>query len=341
MKLPPHLARLESKPGTHRRGLKTLWYGDDKSGKSFALASFPGPRLALDCGEGGIQPYLTKGDTCLTIMNPDDAMAAVDFLEESGDHFKSVLVDPINELWDSWMEFWCRKLNKDSIQGGDWRKVKPPWKVLLFKLMHGTHHTAFAAWLNPTKFYQPSGAPGETEGLRVEKQDVPKVEVNVPYTVDLVFRCGVKLDEEWRRTNEHTVRYCGGRVPRSVRPQLHIGREWSFNELDPLANPFKEILEPVLEKWSMGAVDHMGVGDPEYFEAVRKTIMEVGGSYALGKIMILMDACPAKTAQEYRTWWREHIHPLVTNVTLNPKAREVYEAAHESLKKKFGVDDAA
>lgn len=332
--VPANLKSLQSQPGTHRRGIKGIIFGPAKSGKSYFLAHMPKPRVLLDCGEGGIQPYLEEGDICLTIESAQSYLDAMSFIKTNQHIIASVGIDPITALYQDWMDDWSNKLGGE-IAGSDWRKVKPPWKLALRSLMRAPFHCFFAAHQKETWFG--SDEPerkGQKMPLLVKAQDTANVEKSVPYTVDLLLRSDNVVDQMRRPTAEHRIIFYGGRIPLSLVGELYIGREWLFNSMKR-PNPWNEVITPLLDKWSMGAVDHLGISNPEHFEAVRAEVLSTGSTFTLGEIIKLLDSCPSKNLEEYNEWWQTNIASAVN--TLDKAAFKSYILAHEAKKDFFAA----
>jgi hypothetical protein len=266
----------------------------------------------------------------------------MDFIEKNQHKIASVGVDPITALYTDWMDDWSDKLGGE-IAGGDWRKVKPPWKKALRTLMRAPFHCFFAAHLKDIKFgtdedLRFTGEKSKTKEkpkLRPRPMEAAAVEKTVPYTVDITLRADNEKDHRDRPTYTHTVTFWKGRIPLQMVGELYIGRTWSF-DARKRPNPWKETLEPLLDKWSMGAVDHLGIKDPEHFEAIREEVLSTGSTFTLGEIVKLLDACPSKTLTEYDEWWRTNIAPSIT--TLDKTAFAVYKKAHEAKKASFAKE---
>ena len=98
-------------------------------------------------------------------------------------------------------------------------------------------------------------------------------------------------------------------------------------------NPWDIVMQPVLDKWSMGAVDHLGIANPEHFEAIRAEVESTGSTFTLGEIIKLLDNCPAKTLAEYDEWWQTNVAAAIN--TLDKAAFKSYQRAHKAKKESF------
>ena len=330
--LPPGLQRLRSMPGVHRRGSKGIIFGPPKTGKSYWLAHLPKPRLLLDFGEGGIQPYLDEDDLCLVVENNADCVKVMDFVRENSGKLAAVGLDPITEAWADWLDGWTEELDHE-IKGGDWRKVKPPWKKMMRMLMRAPFHTWFAAHHKDLEYSQVQEVPGAKPTLQIAPQDTAAVEKKLPYTVDMFLRTDTVNDNMNRPTSKHTIRFWGGRIPHALVGELVIGRTWEF-DATKRPNPWEIVMEPLLDKWNMKAVDYIGISNPAGFEKVRKEIEEEGSDYVLGKIVRYYQACPAKTLPEYEKWWEDHIAEHVPELVGD--GRSTYKGMHAQMKDRLG-----
>jgi len=267
VKLPPSLAKRQSPAGSHHLGLKALFYGPPKSGKSFALASFPHPIFALACGENGIELYLKPelGDVSVFIDSADSYTEALEYALASN-KFNSIVIDGANLAFEDWMASWEDKLKVEEIKGQHWRKVKGPWKALHRKAMLSKKNIAFSAWPRGAKYLQEetsASMPGAEPkmNLRIVEQDTAHVEKMIPFAVDMILKTEIELDKKFAPTSIHRITYMGGRRPASIPAnELHAGKFWRFDSSKPTeASPFDKVLSPIIEKWSEGAVEYIGL----------------------------------------------------------------------------------
>lgn len=269
--LPPSLKSRQSPAGSHHLGVKALFYGPPKSGKSFALASFPHPIFALACGENGIELYLKPelGDVSVFIDDADSYVAALEFAL-AHPSVKSIVVDNINLAFEDWMSSWEDKLSVDEIKGSQWKKVKGPWKALHRKVMHSTKSFGCSAWPKGAKYINEqveSSMPGiEAKGkLTILEQDAPHVERMLPFAVDLMFKTEIELNAKFAPTSVHRITFMGGRRPASIPAnELYSGKHWRFDgkKVDE-ETPFEKVLKPIIEKWQNGAVEYVNLDEKE------------------------------------------------------------------------------
>ena len=265
--LPPALARLQSPAGSHHLGLKALFYGPPKSGKSFALASFPHPIFSLACGENGIEMYLQPklGDVSIAVNDAKSYLAALEFaLAHKG--IASIVVDNINLGFEDWMTSWEDELGVDEIKGPQWKKVKGPWKSIHRQVMLSTKNFGCSAWPRGAKYMNeelPSNVPGAEPKTKlvILEQDTPHVERMIPFAVDMWFKTEIELDKRFAPTSIHRITYMGGRRPLSIPAnELYAGKIWKFDSKKVgEASPFDRVLAPIMEKWREGAVDYLGM----------------------------------------------------------------------------------
>lgn len=269
--LPPSLIKRQSPAGSHHLGLKALFYGPPKSGKSFALASFPHPIFAMACGENGIELYLQPdlGDVSVFI---DSAKSYTDAFEFALAHPKvaSIVIDGANLAFEDWMTSWEDELKVEEIKGQHWRKVKGPWKALHRKAMLSPKNIAFSAWPKGAKYIEEetmSTMPGaeSKKNLRMVEQDTAHVEKMIPFAVDMILKTEIELDKKYAPTSIHRITYMGGRRPLSIPAnELHAGKFWRFDSKSSTeVSPFDKVLKPIIDKWSDGAVEYVGLDPTE------------------------------------------------------------------------------
>lgn len=126
--------------------LKLLLWGEPGAGKTTLALQFPDP-VVLDL-EGGTDLYGESfGFEVRRTTDPDDAMAAIEWLLHNSHPFKTVVVDPITVYWDAlqrkWSEVFLRR-NKNSkgfkfefydFQPRDWMTIKAECKDFIAKLV--------------------------------------------------------------------------------------------------------------------------------------------------------------------------------------------------------------
>lgn len=308
--LPASLVRRQTPAGFHHLGLKALFYGGPKSGKSFALASFPSPVFAISCGEDGIALYLhpERGDVSVFV---DDAKSYTEALEFALGNPKiaSVVIDGVNLVFDDWMASFEDSLGVAEIKGGNWRKVKAPWKVLHRKVMQSTKNFGFSAWPRGAKYVEevePSTMPGieGKKSLRILEQDAPHVEKMLPFALDMTLKTEIEFDKKFAPTSIHRITYMGGRRPASIpADELYAGKNWRFDAKKiGEQSPFDKVLKPIIEKWGIGATEYVNL-DPEEGEreiGEAKTIYE---DQEVGRILASLRAC--KSFEELKRVWLE------------------------------------
>lgn len=306
--LPAALAKRQTPAGSHHLGLKALFYGPPKSGKSFALASFPHPIFALACGENGIELYLKPelGDVSVYVDDADSYLAALEFAL-AHPKVASIVVDNINLAFEDWMSSWEDKLNIEEIKGQHWKRIKGPWKTIHKKIMHSPKNFACSAWPKGAKYIEeeiPAKMPGAEPktALRMLEQDSAHVEKMLPFVVDLILKTEIELDKKFAPTKTHRVTYVGGRRASSIPAnELYAGKFWQFDSSKVgEVSPFDRVLKPILEKWQEGAVDYVGI-DPgerqfELGEAANMADDQLVGS-------ILAAFAGSKTLAELKTIW--------------------------------------
>ena len=337
--LPPFLKSHQTPAGNHHLGIKALFYGPPKSGKSFALASFPSPIMALACGESGIELYLhpERGDVSVFV---GDAKTYTEALEFALNHPKvaSIAIDSVNLAFEDWMSSWEDELKVEEIKGGNWRKVKGPWKILHRKMMLSSKNVGLSAWPRGAKYaeeVEPSSIPGveAKKRLVIMEQDSPHVEKMLPFAVDMTLKTEIELDRKFAPTSIHRITYMGGRRPASIPAnELYSGKFWRFDSkrVDE-ESPFDKVLKPIIAKWQTGAVEYIGLNTKE-------AEMELGEAHMMMQDQIVgafVASCEvAKTLDELRSLWLTAEADV--NKTLTPERRKIVEAAKDRRKIELG-----
>lgn len=330
----PHILKaLESQPGKHRAGIKSIWYGPSKTGKSWALASFPHPILCASCGERGIEMYLqpSLGDKCFEISSPKEFEAFImDLALPNEQHFASLVTDNHNLLWDDWMDAHETKFGGE-IKGSQWRFVKGPWKTLHRKIMKMKCHFGASAWIKDILYTEEPAPPGERGKIQIVAQDNPQVEKTIPYIADLIFRTGVQRDRLNRPNGKHEVVFYGGRRPRSVPPtELYVGKTWIFDAKAPVS-VWDTVVAPFYQKWTEGAVDHLGVDAQEAEETIRD-LHNVEQDEVLGRCQRLIQE--AKTLIELKATFSTYIQPETFG--MDQFRKDLVKTYLEARKKQLG-----
>lgn len=337
IKLPPDLLSRQSPAGTHHLGLKALWYGPAKSGKSFALASYPHPIFAIACGENGIELYLKPelGDVSVYVDDADSYTKALEFGLRS--NAASIVVDGINLAFEDWMASWEDKLGVDELKGKHWRSVKDPWKSLHRRVMNSAKHFGCSAWPKGVKYVEEtesSGIPG-VEGkkkLTILEQDAPHVERMIPFAVDMTLKTEIELDKKFAPTSIHRITYMGGRRPVSIPAnELYTGKFWRFDSKKVgEESPFDKVLKPIIEKWQVGAVEYVGIDAGEAGREVAEADRVFQDGEVGRMVQLLQDA---KTMDELRSAFTT-IQAGVN--ALSPKQQATVVAAKDRRKAELG-----
>lgn len=322
--------------GNTRRGMKILCFGPTGSGKSPLLASFPRPLAVIDCGEGGIQPYLRppktvdgkqvvdldrvwagEEDVCFTVKGPEDMDRAVDWVLKHEDKFKSLVIDGYNLNWEDHMDYWNERFGGD-IQGGQWRMVKGPWKARQKRLMRSNLNVGFSCWLRDIAYEQVQSRPGAAARLNIHAQEVAAIEKSVPYTVDIVLQMRVCLDKMNRPTPNHEIVVVKARRPVTISPkELYVGKvtKWRSDKQEDL---FGLAVAPYVDQWKDSvAVDYLGMDaetaiseDRECTAAAEdaeagRLVREMNSAYQKGEF---------KDMTKFGEWWQRVIAPTINSL---------------------------
>lgn len=332
--LPPDLAARRLTAGSHRRGKKLITFGYSGSGKSTLLASFPGRKFVLDFGERGLAHMLNPDEVLdvLDATHPDAYEKAMRLAIRHEDEIDSVLGDPINALWEEWMDYWSEKCGGE-IKGGDWRKVKGPWKRLHWDAMRAKWNLGFAAHLKDIVYEEQEAAPGEKPKVKIAAQLSPAVEKSLPYLFDFILYAEQELDKKKFPTTWHRYTVYKARRPRSIPPaDLHSGKYWRFNELAP-ENVWDKIIQPFADRWEEGATDHIGVlADPVGEEQEFSEIVAEANNADFGRVIGLIMGAESWT--QYTQRFDKEIVPLLQGLPpdLVAKAKQAHERRVKELK---------
>lgn len=331
--LPPSLAALQLTAGAYRAGLKLLITGRSKTGKSYFAASAPGPLLAMACGEPGIIPYLdpARGDVGLEVHTADDYYAAIDYAVKHEKDFATFISDNDNLAWTQTLEDF-EDAKGGEIRGGDWKKIKGPRKAALRSLMRSKINVIFTCWLREIVYKQEEVAPGVQGKTELLPAELPEVEKNVPYAVDLIFLTDVKKDKLFRPTNIHTVTYMGGRRPRTVPPdELYTGRVWSFDSRKPVASVWDEVVKPFRDRWVEGGSEHLGL-DPREAARAGGEMESAWQDQETGRMLALISQ--QTSLAMYQEVWRTSIEAPLNS--LDEQHKQLVLQAHKAKKKELG-----
>jgi hypothetical protein len=352
------ISDLLSVSGNSRRGMKILTFGPTGSGKSPLLASFPRPLAVIDCGEGGIQPYLRppiivdgkakpslervlagEEDLCFTVKGPEEMDRAVEWVLEHEDKFNSLVIDGYNLNWEDHMEYWNERLGGD-IQGGQWRIVKGGWKARQKRLMRSQMNIGMSCWLRDIIYEQTQGRPGTKAKLNIQSQEVANIEKSVPYTVDIVLQMKVVTDKQNRPTPNHEIIVAKARRPRTVSPEmLHVGKvtKWRSDRTEDL---WALAIAPYVDDWKGGEiVDYLGMDAQEAVREEREMNASAEDAEAGHLIRAMHDAFDAKEFKDMKgfgEFWQRAIAPTINS--LSKGSQRLVLEAKDSIKTKIEGD---
>lgn len=352
------ISDLLSVSGGCRRGMKILCFGQTGSGKSPFLAAFPRPLAVIDCGEGGIQPYLKapeivdgqpkvnldrvfKGeeDLCLTVKGFTEMERAVGFVLKNEGKFASLVIDGYNLNWEDHMDHFNEKFGGD-IQGGQWRLVKGPWKTRQKKMMRSPLNIGLSCWLRDTAYEQVQSRPGGAPKLNIHAQEVAAIEKSVPYTVDMVFQMKVLTDKLNRPTPNHEIIVVKGRRPRTIDPKdLYVGKKVGWRS-DKNENLWDLAVAPYVDGWKKAAttdqVDYIGM-DAESAVREEREMNEASDQGEAGRMIIEMNMAfekgEIKDMDSFGHFWTSTIAPTIN--LLSTEAQHAVIQAKDEIKKKL------
>lgn len=308
--IPPQLLRFASPIGVHRRGIKALVFGPPDAGKSFFLAHMPSPKVVIDANEeGGIQTYLRPNDYYFNMSHPEAINDALSFALANESKLASLCIDGMSGMWEEFMDFWAKKLGGE-IQGGDWRKVKGPWKLILKRLMRSKLNIGFSAWLKDIAYDQVDQ--GSIKKLDIRPVDVAQVEKTLPYTVDFILKCDVILDRKKVPTQYRSITVYKARRPKSIPPtELYSGKQWKFDQKNPV-NPWEVVIEPYIQRWQEGAVDYIGT-DPLEEQYESRSLEDASQAHEFDRIVRLINE--QTNLDHYAMVWAKEIDPHLRSMS--------------------------
>lgn len=178
--------------------LKALIWGDSGVGKTTLALQFPRP-VVIDA-EGGTDLYGDAfGFDVIRTTDPDEIIAAVDWLLTNRHEYRTLVVDPITVLWEAlqnkWSDIFLRR-NKTGkgfkhefydFQMRDWLTIKSEWKEFIRKLITLDMNVIVTA-REKTKYKDGASLQVVGETFDGEK--------SLPYMFDLVLR--LHIDEKGR-----------------------------------------------------------------------------------------------------------------------------------------------
>jgi hypothetical protein len=339
--------------------MKILVFGPTGSGKSPFLASFPRPLMGVDCGEGGLQPYLKapeiidgkpkpnlervfagEEDLCVTVQGPEQMDRAVDFALKHEGRLASLVIDGYNLQWEDHMDHYNDRFGGD-IQGGQWRVVKGPWKSRQKRLMRSPLNIGFSAWLRDIAYEQVQSRPGAKPSLNIHSQEVAAIEKSVPYTVDIVYSMRVLLDKKNVPTPNHEIVVVKARRPRTIAPaDLHVGTKTKWRS-DKQEDLWGLAVAPYVDAWKSAPladqdVDFIGMDAEEAVREgreVREAADDGEAGHLSGVIIAAYERGELKDMTAFSTLWQTAIAPTINNLTKS--AQKVVIETKEAIKAKI------
>jgi hypothetical protein len=350
---------LLSTSGAGRTGMKVLVFGESGSGKSPYLASFPRPLLAIDCGEGGIQPYLKapegntpdldrvkagEEDLCVVVGSPEDLTKAAEFAM-SQPWLKSVVIDGYNLAWEDHMEYWGDKIGKGDekkIEMGQWRIVKRGWKARQKALMKSRLNFGMSAWMRDLAYEQVESAnPMAKPRANVKAAEVAAIEKSVPYTTDLILQFSIVRDKKNRPTAQHEIRVAKGRRPRTIPPEeLHVGTTWKFRS-DKTEDLWALTMAKFEDRWKLASpadvAEHLGM-DEEEARSADAGLVEAWGETEAGALIAGMLKAEKEgkitTVPEFATYWKKQVADTINEIESRDAVNAVL-AVKENIKNRI------
>jgi hypothetical protein len=319
--------------------MKIFGWGGPGAGKSYFGAHMPSPILTGICGgDHGIEGYLSPENRELVfdLDNPNDFEQFVDFGIASEDKLKSLVLDPMTLGWENWMDFFNEQFDGE-IKSHQWKDVKAPWKKLHYLLMASKLHVYQTAWVQTTEWEQTESAPNVKGPLNIKKVEKPKIEIRVPHIFDIALYWKIKENNRGLPTPIHEAMITKVRRPKTMNPkEIYVGKTWSFDEREP-EDPWQKIVEPFLEHWQAGAVDHVGGlrlvnGKPttdRHASDDEKDVIETALDATMGELLVAITEFKGSMT-EYKRFWDANISGPIND--LDDTRQKVVREAHEKKK---------
>lgn len=145
-----------------KRRVKTLWYGDTGTGKTFAGLNCPGPVAVIDT-EGGTDMYAGMFEfTVLHSKTHREVIAALDYIEKHPGEIGTLVIDPVTVLYETLQDAALIVRTKKSaakaaraqasfdaddvdLEMLDWGRIKRAYKALMNRLVNLPCHVVVTA----------------------------------------------------------------------------------------------------------------------------------------------------------------------------------------------------
>ena len=323
--------------------VRALISGWPKAGKSYLLAGFPSPVLALDYQERGLSMYLRKdeGDQCYTLDSPAQVEEFCnDFapMLMKGE-FKSFVIDSSTLWWEDTIAAAKEKRGGD-VTVSDWDWIKKPLKKIMRRSAFALPcHFGMTSWVRDIELEsEEERLPGQKPRMKVKsvrKVNRAATEKRVPHFVDFWYECSALENGEGQPSGEHEVTFVGGRIPPAVpREMLYFGKSWKFGD-NPRSSP-AEVWDSVMG-WlppfiTQGGVPLLVGMDAEDDQEFWRRAMEEASDEKLGKIARKMRE--ATTIVAYRLMFERELQALSMGLTAAGKTE--FARLHELRKKELG-----
>lgn len=334
-----HLA----KSGGVKSYIRSLIFGWPKGGKSYLLAGFPSPKLALDYQERGLALYLREdeGDECYTLDTPAQVDEFCnDFAPKLlAGEFKSFLIDGSSLWWEDMIAA-AKEKKGGEVQVQDWDWIKKPLKRIMRRSAFALPcHFGMTSWVRDIEIEAEQeklpGQPARSRVKGVRRVNRAATEKRVPHFLDFALECEALENFEGQPSGEHQVTFVGGRIPPSVpREMLHFGKAWRFGD-NPRPSP-AQVWETVLG-WlppfiAQGGVPLLVGLDVEDDQEFWRRATEEASDERLGKIARKMRE--AATLPMYKLLFERELQHLASGLT--PEGKQEFARLHELRKKELG-----
>lgn len=342
--LPKKYERYRSMSGRWSKFTKTLLFGGEKAGKSRLAAGAPGPRIAIDSGEFGIQPYLSPDDVCLTVLDAAEQADVFCWACEQAEKGEAatIILDSGTVFWNAVKDKGYEEAGTNEVRFQDWAKIKKPVKKLVAAAMRVPANVIVTCWLKDLIVERDDSAPvpgiKRKTKLQPKAVELPDIEKRFGYFFDFIYGLERGLDHLNRPNGEFKVTFWGGRIPPSVPPGLlYTGRVWVYDtkqEVKPPEQVYNDVigwLQPYKEK---GGVPRLLGYDPQQAKAAWLEIEKSVQDETVGNIVkILMEI---ETPEQWRAEAEQKILPIAT--TLNEESKTMVQRLINQRKAEIGVD---
>ncbi len=194
-------------------GYDTLIYGKSGTGKTTFFSTYPGPRLLIDCNEGGIESLRGTDTDTISCGSFEEVDTVITALEKQDFAYDSIALDTVSNIQQMCVSMYAKKYKKKDFSIKDWNIISQLMKDILYRFLD---LPCISVLIAQERVFEPRETESNSAITIYPYRSAalqPALESAMTAAVDIVLRADAFVNNRSHVTEDST----GRRVPKELK----------------------------------------------------------------------------------------------------------------------------